>query len=287
MNFSNKFKLIWWASLLLVLTGMSVWRFYVGSFINFDLFLFVFWFILVLFPIISEISLFGINVKKDIEAAKNEIKSHIAEIKNHINYQPIINLNSAPAAPKEYEKKIKEEIQEESKQALKNKITGEISITPNNDERKTSVNEKTQERLNKLLSVEKSINEILRSKFGDNYKTQIKLENQATAHKIIVDGLVLKDGSIEEIIEIKFITAKSFDHFYFVALRFIGKVFRVGMRVRVRFIIVSESMDITSAMAIKEQIDKLNFNKSIIKNLPSVVVDFYRLENESLVEVKI
>jgi hypothetical protein len=53
MNFSNKFKIAWWVIVLIILTIVSIWRLFIGSFTNVDIFIFLFWFILVLFSIIS------------------------------------------------------------------------------------------------------------------------------------------------------------------------------------------------------------------------------------------
>jgi len=151
-------------------------------------------------PLGNYSSFFGINVKKDLEAAKNEIKSSIAEIKNQINYQPTINFNPTPANRGEYEKKIKEEIKEDFKQISSAEQKKEISMTSSAEEKGASI-QKSKERFEKLLNIEKLTNELFSAKFGENYKAQIKFEDEITRYKIIADGAVIKNGVAEEIID--------------------------------------------------------------------------------------
>ncbi|MBA7677698.1 hypothetical protein ES703_85960 [subsurface metagenome] len=287
MKFSNKFKIYWWAGLLLILTILSAWRLYVGVFNNFDICLFVFWFILVLFPIISEISIFGLNVKKDIEAVKSELKTYIAEIKNQIDFRPTINLNTDIATNKEYKEKARKELKEENKYISKKRTKKSFALSPSLEDKRTSINKRTQERLNKLLDIEKLVNKHLLDIYGEYYKSQMKLEDTFLNKNIIADGLIFKGDSINEIVEIKFITNKSFDNVYYIALRFAEKVFKLGLRIPIRFIIVSEDMNETGAKLIKEQIKYLNYNRHINRNLPKIDIEFFKLKAGELIEIKI
>ena len=57
---------------------------------------------------------------------------------------------------------------------------------------------------------------------------------------IIVDGVIYRGVAIGEIIEIKFITKMSFENFFYIAWRYIKKISKFGLRIPIRFIIVSE-----------------------------------------------
>ena len=115
----------------------------------------------------------------------------------------------------------------------------------------------------------------------------MKLEDTFLNKNIIADGLIFKGDSINEIVEIKFITNKSFDNVYYIALRFAEKVFKLGLRIPIRFIIVSEDMNETGAKLIKEQIKYLNYNRHINRNLPKIDIEFFKLKAGELIEIKI
>lgn len=287
MNFSNKFKIFWWVLLIIILTDIGIWRFNVDPHNSLNIFILAFWFMLVLFPIISEVSIFGINVKKGIESAKNELKSSIADIKNemksYVNYQPTIFLNTSPADKKDIEKKAEGEIKEEKNNLSKEDKT--FLLSSNQDEQRISSNEKMKERLEKILHIEKSVNKNLLDLHGENYKPQMKIENESLTQRVIADGLIFKNGSISEIVEIKFITAKSFDRFYFIAFNFIKRIIKAGLPIPIYFIVVSESMGTVGALLIKKQINQLRLNRTISQNMPPVRVECFKWESNKLIKI--
>lgn len=292
MNFSNKFKIWWWAILLAVLTGVCAGRFFAGTFNNFDNFIFIFWFILVLFPIISEINIGGISIKKDIENAKKEIKEQIGEIKNeirnHINVNPIINVNTVPANQPEYQKKIEDEVNEDEKQIEKK--SEEVSIirgTENFTRKKTSSIGDTYKRFQRILLVENLVSKHFSSIYGENFKSQIKIESQSNEGALIVDGVLFDERKIIEIIETRLITAKSFDHIFYVLLNFIKKSVKLGIRIPIRFVIVSEEMNAVSAQQISEQALKINWTRKVNHLMPKIRAEFFKLEDDKLVEINL
>jgi hypothetical protein len=284
MEFSNKFKIAWWVILLLVLTGISIWRLCAGVFNNCDIIIFVFWFILVLFPIISEISLFGISVKKDIEEAKNELKNYLAEIKMEINnkniYRPTVIVNGANK--EEYKEKIEQEIANDNK-AKKETLT----IEHCEKEIKKTENEKVKERIEKLINIEKLVNSRLRAIYGNNYAPQMKINNDI-GKQMIADGIIYKDGKINELVEIKYVSSKSFNALRYICVRFLNRVVKLGLKIpKVKFVIVSPEMDEVSATAIKNDFSYLNFVISDFKdNLPRIAFVFFKQDNSALVEIK-
>jgi len=266
---------------LTVLTAIGAYRLYNGPISGFDSYLLIFWFILVLFPIISEVSIFGVNLKKDIESAKNELKSYIGEIKNQINYSPIINLNTVPAERKEYEGKVREDIKEDTKPDKREKV---FALSPSEEVKTTGGSEKSQERFNKVLAIEKLVTDYFMGIYGENYKSQMKIEDELSGKKVIADGLIFKNGKIDRIIEIKYITSRSFDHIFYVVNRHIGKIFKLGLRVPVRFVIISENLDYENAKIMISQMGQLNFARAS-SGLPRVEVDFFKFDGSKLLKI--
>ncbi len=288
MNFSNTFKKVYWWVLLIVLTLLGIWRICVRNFLTFDLYLFVSWFIIVLFPIISEISVFGLNVKKDIESAKNELKGQLADIKNSINnnQNQTVHIHTVPADKNEIEQKQKEEVTEEAKRLKDISDKSNLSLSPNTEIKKIGSSEKALERHVRMEKIEKLVNEYLTKLHGANYQAQIKIADANSDKKIITDGVVFKeDKKISEIIEIKTISVKGLEAFYFVASRFIQKLQKLGLRNAVRFIVVSEVMDQEIAQSVIKQVHQIRFTKVVGASVPSIRTNFFRLENDELEEV--
>ncbi len=88
MQFSNKFKIIWWIAIL-ILVGIILYSrieaIFSGNYIPGDVFLLLLFIALLLVPIFTEIDFFGVvKLKKEIEDLKNEIHINFGEIKNEI-----------------------------------------------------------------------------------------------------------------------------------------------------------------------------------------------------------
>jgi hypothetical protein len=284
MNFSDKFKKIYWLTILVILTGLCVWRLIVGSFLSFDIYLFLTWFIIVLFPIISEISIFGVNVKKDIESVKNDLKSYINQIQN--NNKTYINVNATTANPKEYKQKIEQETQETDSINPEEKQENSFIVSEDTGPNDTMKNhQKSRERFEKVVAVEKLVTAFLTNKYGSDYHTQIKFEDPITKNKIIFDGVIYKDAQIEKAVEIKYITDKSFDRFYYIAANFINKFTRIGLKVPILFIVVSDSLNVERAADINTGIKKLNSNKQLNPGLIPISVIFFAISESGLTPI--
>lgn len=286
MNFSDNFKKNYWWVLLILLTSLCVWRIINGAFLNFDIYLFIFWFVIALFPIISEISLFGINVKKDIESVKTELKSQLTEIKNsisnHQNQTVTVHTVAVPADKREIEQKQKEDVVEE-KQINK---SSSVSISQNTEEKKVGSSEKAVERQRRIANVESLVNTFFSNKYGESYKPQIKIEDVNSGKKVVTDAIIERpDKKIAEIIEIKAIGLKSMEDFYFPASRFIQKLQKLGVRYPVRFVVVSEFMDKELALSLQKQIHHIGFAKALGANIPRVSATFLRLDEGEVQEI--
>ena len=289
MNFSNKFKICWWVGILLILSVVGIYRICIAEFNAFDITLIILWFSLVLFPIISEVSFLGFSIKKDIEKATQEIKSSIMEIRN--TFQPVVNINNfdkTTPSKDELEKKVKSEIKEESESVDYEKKA--FLLEENNESRRIIENEKIRARVDRLLGIEELVNKKLSSEYGDLYKSNTKFKDESLGKFMIVDGLIFNKidrDKIDKIVEIKFITIKSFAAFYYIAFKFVQKLYKFGLRIPVHFIIISDSMDESVALFLNKQILKVNANRNIIPFFPVSTLSCYNIIGEELTEIKI
>lgn len=107
MKLSNKFKIFWWALVLIANTIFLIIRFdnlASGTHTSIDAFLFLLWIVLILCPIFSEISFFGLSVKRELENLRNDIQLQITnlriEIQNKLNLSQTISMvQSSTAIP--------------------------------------------------------------------------------------------------------------------------------------------------------------------------------------------
>jgi len=100
MNYSEKFKKIWWIIILTIVSSLLVLR-YIGivksEFISdsHDIILLVVWFCLVLIPIVSEVNILGIKLKKEIEEVKGKIYELKAELTNNNAFNPTLHIHAS------------------------------------------------------------------------------------------------------------------------------------------------------------------------------------------------
>jgi hypothetical protein len=147
---------------------------------------------------------------------------------------------------------------------------------------------KTAERFKKALLVEGLVADYLFAVYGEKFKSQIKIESQLDNDKsLIVDGVLFNEKKIVEVIETRLITAKSFDHMFYVLSNFIKKTVKLGIKIPIKFIIVSEGMDEQSARQINEQIIKLNWTRKLNYSMPKISAEFFKLEEDKLVEINL
>ena len=225
-------------------------------------------------PIISEISFWGISVKKEIEKAKEEIKSVVSN-------QTIIhnNFNSSPADSSEIKEKREEEAREdEAQQAVATTKAKTVSA-------KASV---ITERQKKIQEVEKLVQQFLKDKFQENFRPSMKLSTTKEGPGLVLDGLIYENSQIKEIIEIKYISSENFEPFFFIASRFINKLIKLGIKLPVRFLIISEHMTKVKANMLNDQLVKIDYaNRSLYYNISASKAQYFKINNNKLIEVKI
>lgn len=110
MKLSNDFRTLWYAILLFYLIGYLWWRVdevNAGDVTVIDATAFVVLIGLLLAPLFSEVSIFGMTLKTELRELKAEVKREIADLKidltNQIDFQtqvnPSFHITTAPAPP--------------------------------------------------------------------------------------------------------------------------------------------------------------------------------------------
>jgi hypothetical protein len=87
MKFPNWFKIVWWIILIGLSGYILIKRFHAiteGNAVPLDIFILLIFIALMLVPIFSEISLFGIKFKKEMEGLKTDLNIKFGELKNEI-----------------------------------------------------------------------------------------------------------------------------------------------------------------------------------------------------------
>jgi hypothetical protein len=274
MEFSDEFKLTWWLILLGTTIIICTWRLCAGLSNNFDCGIFVFLMFLLLFPIINEFSFGGISIKKDLEKATNEIKSQINEIKNNINIQNYFSPEASKAKVKDYEEKI---VKENIANVLEKK---ELDIKAG------KLFKLEESEFRKTLKIEETVMNELQEKYGDLFKSKMQLKDKLSKRKLVVDGLIFNENkSIKEIVEIKAI--KGYQTFFYTAMNFLKKTFKLGLEIPIRFIVVSEDMNLDIAENLKNQINHLKTIRKFNSKVSSINISFYCVDRVSnkLIEI--
>jgi hypothetical protein len=104
----NYLKRQWWYYILLLLSSIYVFVYrndiYELSKLNAKNLIFIIWLVLLLLPLLSEIEIFGVKIKKEIDEAKSEIRAlgfQIADLKLSNNNSNVTNNYLAPLPSKE------------------------------------------------------------------------------------------------------------------------------------------------------------------------------------------
>ncbi len=158
-------------------------------------------------------------------------------------------LQAQKASPKEIEEKLQKEGKELEIKLFDNVKVGEdvgldntdleIGPAPTDGAIKTS-SERVRERAEKIKQIEILVQPYLKEKFTDHYESHMKITNGTKS--LVVDGIVRKNNKIELIIEIKYLTVKSFSVLKYLIIGFREKLLKIGIKRRVLLIVVSEAM---------------------------------------------
>jgi len=302
MKFSKEFKIIYWLVLVVSLSGYIVFRFVNSSFDNsnnIDSLVLIFWFALIVFPLIKEINILGVSFKREIEDVKREVRDSVNNLKmdlrNNVNVNPNINIYSQKASDDEKEAKIKEDILEEITTEAKNEvdcddkldITEKVMVRIGEKEDKAKGKFFDKDRYDKIKMTEDLIMGYLNDRYGEKFAPYVKLET-STGKKLIVDGAVFEDGQFTKFIEIKLISGKGFDNFKYIAGRYLRKLNNFGLKVPMLFLLVYESIDEIKALEIKDDLNFLCYTNRTGRGDKFNVVDieFFKLDGEKIIKVE-
>lgn len=98
MKLPNWFKIVWWASLLVLVTQFLYQRhpeLVQGHETRADVFVFLVWVALALVPVFQEINFFGIKLKQEVRKLRKEVGMQIAtlraEVQNSVQFKAQVN----------------------------------------------------------------------------------------------------------------------------------------------------------------------------------------------------
>lgn len=98
MKLPNWFRVLWWSLLLASVTVFLAWRrteLISGKAMPADIIIFLVWIALWLLPVVSEMNIFGIQIKKEVEAIHRDMNQKIdnlrADIRNQVDIRTQVN----------------------------------------------------------------------------------------------------------------------------------------------------------------------------------------------------
>jgi len=101
MKLPNWFKIIWWLIISFTTSIILIMRFnqiISGAHTNLDIFILLLWVILLLCPLFSEISFFGLKVKKELEDLKSTIQFQTSYLQTAIQNKFTVNVSHPSTA---------------------------------------------------------------------------------------------------------------------------------------------------------------------------------------------
>ncbi len=149
-------------------------------------------------------------------------------------------INAFKATDREVRDKLQEDVKEEL----------EITPAPDEEPRQTS-SDRARERMARVKEVEDLVQLYLKQNIR-GYEPHQKITSRSGS--IIVDGVIRrKNGKIGAIVEIRYITPKSFPILKYLISGFCGKLARVGISKRALVPVVSENMTVKDAQKMRDE----------------------------------
>lgn len=290
MRFNNDFKITYW---LIAVITLSIFLFIrledVTSIkmVSLDPYIFIFWCVLVAIPLFNEISFGGFTFKREFEKFSDDIRKQILDIRLDNSNHNDNRSNSNVYLNLEYSKAEKEEYKDKLSRELKDDENSKINYFFDHEEKRPVIsrNEKVQFKLEKISRIEELVRKRLTEKYGDNFSSEMKVENNL-GNKVILDGIVFyRENKIKEVVEIKFISSKSSEYFKFTWGRLVNKLVKLGMDKPIKLIVVSEEMDQGKAYKIQQDLNFVSILRKDLKKEFRMRFEFFRFENNELIEV--
>jgi hypothetical protein len=168
---------------------------------------------------------------------------------------------------------IEEKIEEESAEVAPIEESGIQNRTASETKEKTKYT--IAQRAEKVKKIEELVNNKFRQIYGRDYLTQVKITNEYGS--IVVDGIVKLNNVFSKIVEIKYISAKSFPVLRHIIGRFVKRLKRFGISTPT-VVVVSEEMTVQSAADIYKEV------KIVGKH--DVDICFYKLDDNNLTSIE-
>ncbi len=131
------------------------------------------------------------------------------------------------------------------------------------------------ERAQKIKKAEERLMPILQSELGDSFEPHMKILNSPGNEKpLIVDGVIRRKGKVKLIVEIKYITERSFENLKFLIYRYRQKLNKLGIKGRILMVVASEEMTKEAAQ------EMYNENKKAANLM------FFKVDNEKVERIE-
>lgn len=161
-------------------------------------------------------------------------------------------LNTTKATSAEVDEKVAQETQEVDSDDSTSDMPAVVDRTASESESVVSVKSKLSARAERLKMIESLVNKVLKGIYGNDYSEQVKITSEH--YSFIVDGVVFSNRIPKKIIEIRYITGKSFLSLRFIIERFITKIKQAGITTKILYIVVSDDMTDANAEMINRDI---------------------------------
>ncbi|MFH1827069.1 MAG: hypothetical protein ABH812_01385 [bacterium] len=155
----------------------------------------------------------------------------------------------------------------------------EIEVESAGREEKRTINttnERVLERAHKIKWVEQRLMPILQNELGDNFEPHMRISSNTSNEKpLIVDGVIRrKNRKIGLVVEIKYITGRSFENLKYLIYRYKQRLRKLGIKGRILMVVASEEMTREAAQAM--------YNEN--KNAANLM--FFKVSEKGLEEVE-
>jgi len=163
----------------------------------------------------------------------------------------IREFRAVPATPKEVNKKAREEARDE--------ITQEspqvAAVRADRPRHIKGSNVSSNLRIDKISKIKREVRSILEKQYQGSYYPDMKLLNATGS--TIVDGIIKNGESISTIVEIKYITQRSFENMRHIIPRFWKKMVKLGVDSKILLVVVSDDMTLEAHNLISSDVQSI------------------------------
>jgi len=198
MKLPNWFRILWWVVLLFIITIFLKTRLsdlVAGKATPADIIIFIVWILLWLLPLVSEINILGIMLKKEVEAIQKDFTEKIDNIRNEIQstidvrsqFNPHFTVQMPP--PDSQLPTIEERVRSEIQSAMQQYGIQQSSVEPD----QITVSETESYLFSVRNNIERELRRIYSQYFPKDtrqrYTSVIAISRVLTNHEILSSGL--------------------------------------------------------------------------------------------------